>query len=106
MENAPRGNLNALKPKVHPRGLKVRLRRNRPPLRSVEVAKLALAVEDPPLADRRSASGGRRENARFHALVFAIAKLIHNADLTPAIVQRMVQFLESEDAQAESDNLF
>ena len=110
---APKGNLNALKPKVHPRWTEGspqegrRFASGETGRRSLQLRAALQAVlthdEIGPLlgalVEKR-----RRETVRFHALVLATAKLIHDADLTPQIVRKLEQYIESEALLDESEN--
>ena len=80
---APRGNLNALKSGRYSAQLDAAFRTvvSREDIRPIFLA----------IMNKR-----RQENMRFHALVIATAKLVHNTNLTPEIVQRMADFLESQ----------
>ena len=87
---APRGNLNALKSGRYSAQLDAAFRAV---VSREDIRPIFLAI----LKKRR------RENMRFQALVIATAKLVHNANLTPEIVHKMVDFLESERSQRESE---
>ena len=86
---APKGNLNALKTGVHSRQLKIAVEAM---LSRDEIRPILLAI-----IEKR-----RRERMRYQALMLATAKLIHHAELTPIIVRKLIDFLESERAPRES----
>jgi len=88
---APKGNLNAVKSGRYSAQLDAAFRAvvSREDIRPIFLA----------IIKKR-----RRENIRFQALVIATAKLVHNATLTPEILQKMVDFLESERSQRESES--
>jgi hypothetical protein len=81
---APKGNLNALKSGRHSAHLDAAFRAvvSREDIRPIFLA----------IMEKR-----QRENTRFQAFVIATAKLVHNANLTPEIVHKMVDFLESKE---------
>ena len=89
---APRGNLNALKSGRYSAQLDAAFRAV---VRREDIRPIFLAV-----MNKR-----RQDNMRFQALVIATAKLVHNARLTPEVVQKMVDFLESERSQRESESV-
>ena len=88
---APRGNLNALKSGRYSAQLNAAFRAvvSREDIRPIFLAVL----------EKR-----RRDNLRFQALVIATAKLVHNADLTPEIVHKLIDFLESKRSHRESED--
>ena len=81
---APKGNLNALKSGRYSAQLDAAFQAV---VRREDIRPIFLAI----MRKRR------RENIRFQALVIATAKLVHNANLTPEIVQKMVDVLESKE---------
>ena len=89
---APRGNLNALKSGRYSAQLDAAFRAvaGREDIRPIFLA----------IMKKR-----RQDSMRFQALVIATAKLVHNARLTPEVVQKMVDFLESERSQRESESV-
>ncbi|HUS82464.1 MAG TPA: hypothetical protein VM013_04305 [Dehalococcoidia bacterium] len=89
---APRGNLNALKSGRYSAQLDAAFKAV---VRREDIRPIFLAI-----MNKR-----RQDNMRFQALVIATAKLVHNARLTPEVVQKMVDFLESERSQRESESV-
>jgi hypothetical protein len=89
---APRGNLNAIKSGRYSAQLDAAFQAavSREDIRPIFLA----------ILEKR-----RRDNMRFQALVIATAKLVHNANLTPDIVRKMLAFLESERSQRESESV-
>jgi hypothetical protein len=86
---APRGNLNALKTGAHSAQFKAAVHAV---LSHDEIRPILLAI-----IEKR-----RRERMRYQALMLATAKLIHHAELTPIIVRKLIEFLESDGARRES----
>jgi len=91
LERAPRGNLNALKSGKHSAQLKAALHAM---LIRDEIRPILLAIVET----------RRRERMRYQALILATAKPIHNAELSPIIVRKLIDFLESDGAPRESGN--
>jgi uncharacterized protein YjcR len=87
---APKGNLNALKTGVRSRQLKAAIDAL---ATNDETRRLLLAIVEKK----------RRDRIRFQALMIASAKLIHNAELSAAILDELQHYIdESEGRPPES----
>jgi hypothetical protein len=87
---APKGNLNALRTGVRSRQLKAAIGAL---LTHDETRRVLLAILDQK----------RRERLRFQALLITTAKLIHNAELSAAILDELQHYFdESEGPPPES----
>ena len=88
---APRGNLNALKTGARSQQLKAAIGAM---LNHDETRRVLLAILEQK----------RRDRLRFQALVIAAAKLIHNAELSAAIREKLEEHLnESEGRRPEPE---